>query len=218
MAQVGQPPQAPQQYDQAGLEAIPDHAGLQLAHQNGGQQQQQQQFVYYGGQYYDKDAINAQQHHPLTAGEDVARVVPRRRSVWLGWPGFVGAALLSLILGGVIGGLIGWKVTANNSIASNSTSGDSFNGASKTIRQNSPLAVTGYRIDSDPANFNIRLFFQGPDDLLRYSNLDTIYNRWSAPQVINVTAKSGTPIAVSTLLTPGGGVGVVSLVRFGARP
>lgn len=123
---------------------------------------------------------------------------------------FVGVAVLIAILAGTIGGIIGWKVTESqnsNSLGSgNDTSpapvgqpgsnGAATTGAAKTILKNSALSVTGYRYGAD---FNIKLFYQGPDNQLRYSVFDTVFSNWSMPQALLNNAAAGTPIATTII-------------------
>ncbi|EON95656.1 hypothetical protein UCRPA7_8793 [Phaeoacremonium minimum UCRPA7] len=64
------------------------------------------------------------------------------------------------------------------------------------IQPNSALAVTGWRFGTD---FAIRLFYQGPDDLIRYSAYDTVFANWSAPRVLSVKASSNTSLSTSII-------------------
>lgn len=132
-----------------------------------------------------------------------AATARRRQQKW--W--MVGAAVLIAVIAGLIGGIVGWKVTENKNhssaaATSNGTSpgassdSDSIAGASRMIQPNSALAVTGWRFGTD---FAIRLFYQGPDDLIRFSSYDTVFANWSAPRVLDVDAASGTPLSVSII-------------------
>ncbi|KAH8889125.1 hypothetical protein GQ53DRAFT_227621 [Thozetella sp. PMI_491] len=131
------------------------------------------------------------------------------------WVLFAGAVLIA-VLAGVIGGIVGWKVTEAKGTSSAAVSTDSGSGsgsgsgtgsgsgssnsststagAAKAIMANSALTATGWRYGSD---HRIRVFYQGPDGLVRYSQYDTLFSQWSAPQVLDLAAKSGTPLAVT---------------------
>jgi hypothetical protein len=122
------------------------------------------------------------------------------------------ASLVLAVLTGIIGGIIGWKVTegkANNAAqasctaipsSSGCTSG-STTGVSRTIRPNSGLTATGWRYGSD---FKIRIFYQGPDNAVRYSNYDSLFKTWSVPVTLSTSAMTNTPLAATVILWQGG--------------
>ncbi|KAH8895493.1 hypothetical protein GQ53DRAFT_856145 [Thozetella sp. PMI_491] len=122
------------------------------------------------------------------------------------------SAALIAVVSGLLGGIVGWQVTTSKTSSaapapapsSNSTippSGAGLNitaGASKTIRANSSLAVAGWRTGPD---FQIRLFYQGPDDRLRFNIFDTAIGAWGKPNVLDniKAAASNTPLAATIL-------------------
>lgn len=72
--------------------------------------------------------------------------------------------------------------------------------ALKSIRPNSNLAVTGYRGNGD---FKARLFYSGPDNVLRHSDYNSASNAWTSPAALdNLAPIAKSPIAASTYLYP----------------
>ncbi|KAK4237605.1 hypothetical protein C8A03DRAFT_34407 [Achaetomium macrosporum] len=95
----------------------------------------------------------------------------------------------------------------NNSNSNNTTSGSNTTTTAKpqSIRQGSSLSVTGWR--KPDGNVETYLFYQDPQDGLRYSKCDTSHRTpgndsscWEAPVSFNSYAKAGTPLAASTIL------------------
>jgi hypothetical protein len=62
-----------------------------------------------------------------------------------------------------------------------------------SIRANSKLAVTGWRTGQE---YTIQLFYQGPNDYIRYSTYESTSGKWAAP-VTTVKARDGSPIGVT---------------------
>ncbi|EOO00285.1 hypothetical protein UCRPA7_4200 [Phaeoacremonium minimum UCRPA7] len=136
-----------------------------------------------------------------------------RKKMW--W--ILGAIIaVIVIIAAVVGGVVGSRSSrsssnkdsssSNNGDGDGSSGGSSGNGTSssntteplKNIRPNAKLAVTGYRIDD---GFRIRLFFQGPEGNLRYSDYLSVNDAWSNPiELDNLKAINDTPVASSTLL------------------
>jgi len=120
--------------------------------------------------------------------------------------------LLVIIVAAVVGGVVGSRKSSdgsNNSQSSNApdtnnsnnTTTDKPNPAPKVdqniIRPNSRLAVAGFRVGAPGEDrFNIRLFYQGQDNLVRYSTFQNQFN-WSKPAVAGVDAISGTSLAAA---------------------
>lgn len=162
--------------------------------------------------YGDYGPIADGGNYQAAAGSPTANAKPRSR-LWL-----LGGAVLIAIIAGVIGGVVGWKVTENNNgsrasspsttspatsnntdTGSNGESGSSDSliaGANNTIRANSALAVTGWRYGSD---FAIRLFYQGPDDVIRFSGYDTLFGNWTIARALDVEATSKSPLATTVI-------------------
>ncbi|KAK8054824.1 hypothetical protein PG993_000051 [Apiospora rasikravindrae] len=133
--------------------------------------------------------------HPATAGGGAAYPAeaeatapvpgkkPNRRRLWI-ILGVIAAVLI--VIGAVLGGVLGSRAANASYLNSQSSSspegdGDTADGNSgndtappstplKYIRPGSSLAVTGWR---DGQDYHIRLFYQGPDQLLRYSNFSS---------------------------------------------
>ncbi|OCL05167.1 hypothetical protein AOQ84DRAFT_441627 [Glonium stellatum] len=106
-----------------------------------------------------------------------------------------------VIVGAVLGGVLGTTLNhgSNNSHAQSATTTGTPTaaptGTSKPIgiRQNSPLAVTGWRTGG---NFSIRVYFQNDDNFLSYSAYESGTGNWT--QISNfTTAKPGSPLAAT---------------------
>ncbi|KAH8662553.1 hypothetical protein BX600DRAFT_437934 [Xylariales sp. PMI_506] len=105
----------------------------------------------------------------------------RRRDFWLGC-----LVLLLVIIAAVLGGELGTrKSTAGPAATATATSTATITTSTSTststptsIGANSRLAVTGWTTGQE---YSIRLFFQGPDDLLRYSAYESTSGSWAEP-------------------------------------
>ncbi|KAI0383740.1 hypothetical protein F5Y04DRAFT_19953 [Hypomontagnella monticulosa] len=108
----------------------------------------------------------------------------------------IGAGLVVVGLGAVLGGVLGSKAEkASHSndapVVSNTTPNTTSNGTSSTIpnsvlqqpiRAGSKLAVTGYRRKGD---YSIRLFFQDQDHQLRFIDRETSSSNWTKSEVLD---------------------------------
>ncbi|KAI1873146.1 uncharacterized protein JN550_003399 [Neoarthrinium moseri] len=92
-----------------------------------------------------------------------------------------------IIIGAVLGGVLGSGVIHSNPTGSATVlppSGENKTFAPlKTIRQNSKLAVTGYR--GGNGNYTLRLFFQGPDDHVRFMDKSSSDSAWTDPVMLD---------------------------------
>lgn len=137
----------------------------------------------------------------------------KRRSLWIG----LGAVLVLVVVGAVVGGVVGSRGGKGSNITptptgtpSPSSSGGGGNGTTtggggggngtasvpspKSIRAtNSPLFITGTRSSSQQGQWLARLFWQGPDDLLRFLDFDSSFGAWAmaGPTVLGATALGG---------------------------
>lgn len=121
--------------------------------------------------------------------------------------------LVCIIVGGVVGGVLGSRKSSgsagegkddsnapdgNDSKNPNNSSNPNNptpNVRPNLIRPNSRLSVAGFRVGAAGEDmFNIRLFYQGQDDLVRYSTFKSQFN-WSKPAVAGLDAIPGTPLA-----------------------
>jgi hypothetical protein len=150
------------------------------------------------------------QYHQDAAGlEAVPEKRKSRRWIWIG-------ALIAVIVvvGAVVGGVVGSQASRNSSKSATSASETSAAAASasgtatssapiqsatfSSIRSDSKLAVTGWRSTSQVV---IDLYYQDPDDNLRYSNWVTSAN-WSSPRSISAGGVlGGTGMAASTIMS-----------------
>ncbi|KAK8097477.1 hypothetical protein PG984_016616 [Apiospora sp. TS-2023a] len=137
---------------------------------------------------------------------------PGRRRLWI-ILGVIAAVLI--IVGAVLGGVLGTRAAKASSpdSSSSSSSGDEDTAVGnqgndtappqsplKYVRPGSSLAVTGWR---EGAGFHIRLFYQGPDQRLRYSNYSstetggwnkqpTLLDQLEFPAAVNTSLAAGT--------------------------
>lgn len=146
-----------------------------------------------------------------------------RKKMWL----IIGAAVAAVvIIAAVVGGVVGSRASHHSKSNSDTPSGSSGGGSSggsdgddsggspsgnstspsnttepvKDIRLNAKLAATGYYIDGD--DFRIRLFYQGPEGYLRYSDYLSANDAWANPVVLdNLNAMNNTPVAGATWLS-----------------
>ena len=101
-----------------------------------------------------------------------------------------------IIVGAVLGGVL--STTLNHGRNNPSATSDPIAAPTSTsrpigIRENSPLAVTGWRTGG---NFSIRVYFQNDDNYLSYSAYESGTGNWT--QTSNfTTAKAGSPLAVT---------------------
>jgi hypothetical protein len=68
--------------------------------------------------------------------------------------------------------------------------------SSSSLRGNSAIAVTGWTATS---GFSIRLFYQGGDGKVRLSKYESSTLEWESPMVLEIGAKNGTSLGVSSL-------------------
>ena len=194
------------EHHQPGLEVAPDHAnpnypGLEVVpgQYNAGPYAGQSPVPVAGQgpvpvqQYQDKQPSPSLPPYPPSAA-------PQKSPKRLRWiiVGVVVAAIV--IIAAVLGGVLGSR--------SHNSGGDDEPAANETLKSilpNSKIAVTGYRGNGD---FHIRLFYQGPDNALRYSDFWSGTGSWSSPVTLtDLAPMARTPIAAGTYL----GVSPVSL-------
>ncbi|KAK6863522.1 hypothetical protein PG995_000050 [Apiospora arundinis] len=116
-----------------------------------------------------------------TAPEAVAKK-PSRKRLWI----ILGAIVaIIVIVAAVVGGVLGSRAakSPNDNASSSAADKDGSNSGNNTvsaplknIRPGSRLAVTGWR---EGSGYHIRLFYQGPDQQLRYSNYSSTDPAWS---------------------------------------
>ncbi|KAK7923607.1 hypothetical protein PG985_007678 [Apiospora marii] len=120
---------------------------------------------------------------PPAEATPAAAARPNRRRLWI----ILGAiAAVAIVAGAAVGGVLGGRaaraassvseeqVGTGSSSSSNGNSGESTT-PRKNIRPGSRLAVTGWR---EYSAYHIRLFYQGPDQLLRFSNRSSMEPGW----------------------------------------
>ena len=130
---------------------------------------------------------------------------PNRRRLWIILGGI---AALVVVLGAVLGGVLGSRAARSSSTVSEdqvgaggSSSGGAGNSTEprRTIRPGSSLAVTGWR---EGSGYHIRLFYQGPDQVLRFSNCSSTEAGWNKQPTLldemEYKAKPNTSLAAAT--------------------
>jgi hypothetical protein len=96
----------------------------------------------------------------------------------------IGALGLIIASGAIIGGILGSRTSRVPSVAVIPPSDVNTTSATpQTIRKNSRLAVTGYRGDS--GNYTLRLFFQDPNDSVRFMDKSSSGGTWTDPVILD---------------------------------
>lgn len=110
-------------------------------------------------------------------------------------------ALVYIIAAAVVGGVLGSKRNSGSQSSSSNSNGTPSNTTTEgpkptvnptLVRPNSRLSAAGWR--GAEGRSNIRLFYQGEDDLVRYSSFGSNFN-WSQPTVAGLEAISGSSLA-----------------------
>ncbi|KAK4215527.1 hypothetical protein QBC37DRAFT_247056, partial [Rhypophila decipiens] len=117
--------------------------------------------------------------------------------------------VICIIVAAVVGGVVGTRKSSDSQSAGGDTNGPSDTSSDTTtsgntnkpevnptlIRPNSRLSVAGWRAGSGAdQRFNIRLFYQGGDNVVRYSAFSSQFN-WSQPTVAGIEAIPGGALA-----------------------
>ena len=149
---------------------------------------------------------------PSTKGEEAPMVVqsagsPKKKKRWLLWA-IVGVVAVLVIVGATVGGVMSTKAAMANA-PNAETSGGAANDTTsvpppKTIRMYSRLAVTGYR-DKSSSNYTLRLFYQGPDDVLRFMDKTSKDSNWT--KAVDLDTLDYKPMT-NTSITAGSYLGV----------
>ncbi|ORY15318.1 hypothetical protein BCR34DRAFT_183877 [Clohesyomyces aquaticus] len=106
-------------------------------------------------------------------------------------------AIALIIIGAVVGAVVGVLKSREHlhTAASNNTTSPTTNTTlGITIREDSAIAVTGWRYGNE---YSIRLFYQDRDGFLGISSLESVTGEVWSPGIRFVKAKSGTPIAAT---------------------
>lgn len=164
------------QRDSQGLEPVPSYHEDKPAYDAGSLQPGAQN----DAGWYHQDA-QTYQEAPAAA--------PKRskKALWI-IVGLVAAVLV--IIAAVVGGVLGSRASHSSSTSDDSqqTGGGGGNSNSTTnstvlanIRPNSRLAATGWH---DNGNYRIRLYYQGPDQKLRFSSFSSNETTWESPVLL----------------------------------
>ncbi|KAK6859690.1 hypothetical protein PG995_003326 [Apiospora arundinis] len=111
--------------------------------------------------------------HDSTQEKEVATEEPTKKWRWRPWWIVLGVAGVLALIAIIVGAVVGTR--ASKSHGDNEKS-NVTGSALKNIRQGSRLAVTGWR---DGSSYRIRLFYQDPDDRLRYSEYSGTDSAWN---------------------------------------
>lgn len=150
---------------------------------------------------------------------------PRRRP----WLLLALGGLVVFVLAGVIGGVAGWRVTADlnqrpavdgnpGTPDGDDNSGDGEGpgkggggggGGGKTSGGGITVSGNATKIMQNSAlaavgwrmgpDFTVQLFFQGPDSRLRRLQYTTLYQNWTAPIDMDASPRAGSPLGASQL-------------------
>lgn len=150
---------------------------------------------------------------PSTKGEEAPMVVQpagdpkmkkKRRLLWA----IVGLVAVLVIVGATVGGVMSTRAAMASASGAESSGSAANDTASvpppKTIRMNSRLAVTGYR-DKSSSSYTLRLFYQGPDDVLRFMDKTSKDSKWS--KAVNLDTLDYKPMTNASI-TAGSYLGV----------
>ncbi|OCK73420.1 hypothetical protein K432DRAFT_236435, partial [Lepidopterella palustris CBS 459.81] len=142
--------------------------------------------------YYHPGHANFQEKQAV---EEPRKGCLPRRQLWI-----LVLVIILVVLAAVLAGVLGTTLKHNNSNAPATTPSASAALPAPTassrpvgIRENSPLAVTGWRTGD---NFSIRLVYQNEADLLQYSAFESSTGKWT--KTSNFTkAKAGGALAIT---------------------
>lgn len=155
------------------------------------------------------DATTTRYEELESVPQSTSRFFPRsqrQRIIWL----VVGLGLVAIIIGAAVGGTLASRKSGSSSSAS-STSSPSPSPSSvptttppKSIKQNSPLAVSAYRKIN---GIEIYLFFKGPDNAVYRSVYDSASglptsnsSLWQSPMAITIRPGATSPICATTIV------------------
>lgn len=159
--------------------------------------------VHYGGEKSQHDLTSMAVADPSSA--------PKKSHNRLWWI-IGGVVVVAVIIGAVVGGVVGSRNSHKGSSSSSSSSSPSpspsppnnppsssgHNETVEAIQPGSSLAVTGSRGNGD---FSIRLFYQGRDNVLRFSDYASVSDKWASPvKLDDLAPKAKTPLAAGTWL------------------
>lgn len=89
-----------------------------------------------------------------------------------------------IVIGAVVGGVLGSRAAHVQTESDTPiTLGSNSTTTLETIRQNSRLAVTGYR--GDNGNYTLRLFFQDPENRIRFMDKSSVGGKWTDPVTLD---------------------------------
>lgn len=143
--------------------------------------------------YYAKQAPSMAGSSELWLNKNQATAVvtlktPKwRRRPWLLWVG--GVLALLVVVGAVVGGVIGSRKSSEESQAPAESSSSALPGPAggtsednvappKSLRMHSRLAASAWR-DTTHTNYTLRLFYQGPDNSLRFVENTSENKNWT---------------------------------------
>lgn len=109
----------------------------------------------------------------------------RRLLLWI----VVAVVAILVIVGAVVGGVVGSRASKSHNSTTLKTN-------SSILRENSPLAVTGWELGGKT---NTQLFWQGKDNAIYYSAWDSGHNSWAAPVKTDVSAAPGSNMAAGVI-------------------
>jgi len=135
------------------------------------------------------DAIDAGEKIAADEAHEPTPQKSRKRRIL--WIGVAVAAAVVVIVAAVVGGVVGSRASK-----SHHNSPTASNDAQPIIRDNSTLAVTGWRLGGKT---NVQLFWQGKDDFVYYSAWDSGHDSWNAPVKLTIGAVPDTPMAAGVI-------------------
>lgn len=120
---------------------------------------------------------------PPSGSWSIASMKNARNRKWWIAGGLLGLLIvIGAVIGGVLGGLAAQGST-NSAATAPISDGNNTMTALKSIRQNSKLAVTGYR--GENGNYTLRLFFQDPGHHIRFMDKSSVGETWTNPVTLD---------------------------------
>ncbi|KAI5927718.1 hypothetical protein F4810DRAFT_706462 [Camillea tinctor] len=124
----------------------------------------------------DPSWVKDDPHRSVAAAADLNH---KRRKQWS-----IGGIIVVIIIGVVLGAVLGTTVARSSSSSKNASTNTSNEPSPTTIKAYSKIAVTGYRLDSGD-DYAIRLFFQDPQDQLRFMSKESTSDNWTDSTILD---------------------------------
>lgn len=156
----------------------PDHAGPQAVNYPGDPKHLASEH----GVYFHNDPVSSStspshgdsgqyaklEHNAPGEAANAAAKKRKKRSIWT----MVAVIVALVVVGAIVGGVVGGRAASKSSPAA----------ALKNIMPNSRMAAIGWR---EGSTHHLRLYYQGPDQMLRYSNTTSGMPGWAGSVLLD---------------------------------